>query len=92
MGVQLNIKSAEARKLAEEIARLKGKSITESVTEALRREATILWHARSTEEERAVEKENGFYDLINGTRSLWKGHMLSLNHGDLLYDEWGLPR
>ncbi len=92
MGTQLNIKSAEARALAEQLAELKGESITGAVIAALHREVSIMLHARSTAEERAHEKERGFYDLVCGSRSLWKGAALSIDHGDLLYDEYGLSR
>ncbi|WP_419809991.1 type II toxin-antitoxin system VapB family antitoxin [Sphingomonas sp.] len=91
MASQLNIKSDTARSLAEEAARLHGVSITEAVTLALRREVGVLRDARSTAEH-ATERENGFHDLIAGSRDLWKGAMLSLDHADLLYDECGLPR
>ena len=92
MAFQLNIKSEEARRLASELARLSGSSMTEVIIDSLRDRLCRVRYARTSDEERAREKENGFYDLVVGSRELWKGAMLSIDHGDLLYDEDGLPR
>jgi antitoxin VapB len=92
MTTQLNIKSAEARRLAHELSQLTGRSMTEVIVASLRDRLSRVRYARTSEEERAREKESGFYDLIAGSRGLWKDHMLSIDHADLLYDEDGLPR
>lgn len=92
MGVQLNIKNEEARALAERLSALTGRTITQVVTDSLRDRLSRVTYALTSEEERAREREDGFYDLIQGSRSLWKGAMLSIDHGELLYDEYGLPR
>lgn len=92
MPAQLNIKSEEAHRLASELARLSGASMTEVIVDSLRDRLGRVRYARTSDEERAREKEHGFYDLVVGSRELWKGSMLSLDHGDLLYDEDGLPR
>lgn len=92
MGVQLNIKNPEARSLAKQISDATGETITEAVTGALRlRLAALEREGRPTDIERR-EKSAQFYRLIAGSRGRWNGTMLSLDHGDLLYDEDGLPR
>lgn len=92
MGVQLNIKSAEARELAEKVAKLSGETITEAVTTALRKRLREMELGLAVSDDKVREREAEFYYLIDGSRSEWKGAMLSIDHGDLLYDEYGLPR
>lgn len=92
MGVQLNIKSEEARQLAERLAEATGESITQAVTEALRRRLRQVQHDQATTDDAVRRREADFYHLISGSRERWKGAMLSIDHGDLLYDEHGLPR
>ncbi|UIJ44454.1 type II toxin-antitoxin system VapB family antitoxin [Sphingomonas cannabina] len=92
MGVQLNIKSAEARALAEELAEATGESITEAITAALRLRLRQIALEKAKEPNAMREREMAFYRLIRGSRMRWKGAMLSVDHGDLLYDEHGLPR
>ena len=83
MGVQLNIKSAEARELAEEIAETTGVSLTTAVVEALReRQRQISYDKRYAE----------VMAIIKGSRALWKPEFLEANLDDWLYDEDGLPR
>lgn len=92
MASQLNIKSEEARLLAQELAKLTTTSVTQAVIDALRHRLAIIRYARTTKEERERELEDGFFNLIVGSRDHWKGFALSVDHGDLLYDEYGLPR
>lgn len=92
MGVQLNIKSAEARELAEKVARATGESITEAVTKALRKRLREVQLELATSEDQVRGREADFYGLVTGSRARWRGAMLSIDHGDLLYDEYGLPR
>lgn len=82
MGTQLNIKNAEAVQLAAELARAEGISRTELVLEALR-----AWkHKR--ESENIYEKALA---ICRDTAPRLPDTQLSLAHGDLLYDEYGLP-
>jgi antitoxin VapB len=83
----LNLKSAKAHRLAAELARLTGESMTKAVTEAIRERLereTRRRHASTLAEEL----------LAIGRRCA--PHMsrpaYSLDHGDLLYDERGLPK
>jgi antitoxin VapB len=85
--VGLNIKNPEAHRLAGELARLTGESLTEAVTEALRER---LKRERSRRQTHALSAEL----LAIGQRCA--AHMRqpahSSDHGDLLYDELGLPK
>lgn len=82
MGVQLNIKNAEAVELAAELAAAEGTSRTEIVLEALR----ALKRQRDSESIYAKALE-----ICRDTAPRLPGTQLSLAHGDLLYDEHGLP-
>ncbi len=79
----LNIKNDEAYELASEIAKLTGKSLTLVVTEALRSSKRMMTRAEVTSKWDAIEEDN---------KNRWKEPFLSTRHGDLLYDEKGLPK
>jgi antitoxin VapB len=92
MATQLNIKSEEARALAQDLARLTGKSMTEVIVESLRdRLAEVRRSERATIAQDEA-REAGFGRLIHGSRGLWQPAMLSGDPTDLLYDTDGLPR
>jgi antitoxin VapB len=84
--VALNIKNEEAARLAKELAERKGESMTTVVIEALRAELKRMGVASS---------RPGLAErlLSIGTNSpdIWDEPNLSTRHGDLLYDEYGLP-
>ena len=82
MGVQMNIKNAEAVELAAELARAEGMSQTELVLEALR-----AWK-RQRESESVYKKA---LEICRDAAPRLPDTQLSLAHGDLLYDENGLP-
>lgn len=92
MGVQLNIKSAEARELAERIAQKTGETITEAITRALRMRLRELQIEQGSRDEITRQRQAEFYRIIGGSRMRWKDAMLSIDHADILYDEYGLPR
>ena len=82
MGVQLNIKNTEVVELVAELAKAAGISRTEIVLEALR----ALKRERDSESiyARALE-------ICRDTAPRLPDTQLSLAHGDLLYDDYGLP-
>lgn len=82
MGVQLNIKGAKARQLAERIAEATGESITDAVTNALDQRLRGLEKG---------QRQLELSQLLKGSRALWKPGLLDVEHGDMLYDESGLP-
>ena len=89
MGVQLNIKDAETVRLARELADATGQPVTKAIKAAIEREL------RENERIRAQRVEAAMA-IVRGGRALLKPEFrdqeLSLTHGDLLYDEDGLPK
>jgi hypothetical protein len=82
MGVQMNIKSAEARALAEKIAKAKGVSLTEAIVESLR------------DSERALAKEDKkawMAEFLAESRRLYRDEDRNIDHTAFLYDENGMP-
>ena len=85
--MSLNIKNDETCRLARELAQLTGESMTGAITVALRERLERETHARSVEARlkamRAIAKRCA-KDLKPGPSAA--------EHGDLLYDERGLPK
>ena len=84
--MSLNIKNNSAHKLARQLARLTGESMTEAVTEALRERL-----------DRVQEKQSGalsarLLEIGRDCAPRLKEPFRSAEHGDLLYDERGLPK
>ena len=77
----------EIPRLAQELANLTGETVDEAVTVALRERLERVRHERSVEERlraiRAISKRT--------VRMLRDGPS-AVEHGDLLYDERGLPK
>jgi antitoxin VapB len=86
--MSLNIKNPEAHTLAERVARLTGETLTEAVTTALRERLARIEQARGFDE----DLYRRLKALVAGSRDLWREPYLSAEHGDLLYDELGLPK
>jgi antitoxin VapB len=86
--MSLNIKNAEAHVLATRLAKKTGETLTDAVTIALRERLERL--ERTTEfDEQRYEALKG---LVKNSRRLWRDSLLAVDHGDLLYDERGLPK
>ncbi len=83
----LNIKSAEAHKLAQELAELTGESMTAAVTEAVR-ERLVRVRRENGRDSRVEELLEIGRDCASRLKEPYK----SIDHGDLLYDELGLPK
>jgi antitoxin VapB len=85
--MSLNIKDPEAHRLAGELARLTGETMTRAVTEAVRE--------RLERERRRRGAQTLAADLLAIGRRC-AHHMpqpaSSSDHGDLLYDDRGLPK
>ncbi len=85
--MSLNIKNEEADRLARELAGLTGESVTAAVTHSLR---------ERLERERRRQRRNGLSerllaigaDCASRLKEPWR----SIDHGELLYDEMGLPK
>jgi antitoxin VapB len=84
--VALNIKNREAHLIAEELSKLTGESMTTEVTVALRERL-----------DRVRQKQGlGLADRLlaigRDCAARLKEPFRSADHGDILYDEGGLPR
>ena len=83
--MSLNIKDPEAHRLAQELARETGESMTSAVIEAIRERLEAVRRRRKR-------------DAIRGTLTAIGKRGAALNkgpyieHADLLYDEKGLPK
>ena len=77
--MSLNIKNEETQRLARELAQLTGETMTGAITVALRERLEREKHLRRM---RAISKRVA--------KSLRPGPS-AVEHGDFLYDEWGLP-
>lgn len=84
--MSLNIKNPEAHRLAQELARLTGESMTEAVTEAVRERLGRL------KGERGTDLADRLLEIGRDCAAHLKEPYLSVDHGDLLYDDLGLPR
>ncbi len=82
----LNLKNDEAHRLAKQIARLTGENMTEAVTQAMRERLERLRNGR----------EDRLSDRLLAIGRDCSVHMrepfLSVDHGEFLYGEDGLPR
>ena len=82
----LNIKSEEAHRLARELARLTGESMTAAVTEAVRERLDRV------RRERIPGLADRLLAIGKDCAARLKEPFRSADHGELLYDERGLPR
>ena len=84
--MSLNIKDDEAHRLARQLAALTGETMTAAVTEALRERLKRLGsepNGRLADRLLAIGKD---------CAKRLKEPFRSVDHGELLYDERGLPR
>lgn len=85
--MSLNIKKEETCRLAEELATLTGETKTEAITVALRE------RLGRTRRERSPDRRLGEIRAIAERCATLMGPGPSaVEHGDLLYDDRGLPR
>jgi antitoxin VapB len=81
--MSLNIKNEETHRMAQELAALTGESMTAAVTEAVRERLARVKSKGMAERIMKIAKESA---------PRWKEPFRSLDHGDFLYDEKGLPK
>jgi antitoxin VapB len=84
--MSLNIKDEKTHRLARELARLTGESMTAAVGAAVRER---LERVRSVRGGGMAER---LLKIGRECAALWKEPYRSIDHGDLLYDEKGLPK
>jgi antitoxin VapB len=82
----LNIKNPNTYKLVEELAGLTGENMTEAVTEAVRERLDRL------RRQRGAGLADRLLQIGKDCAPRLKEPFRSIDHGDLLYDEKGLPR
>jgi antitoxin VapB len=82
----LNIKNEGTHKLAQELAKLTGESMTAAVTEAVRER---LDRVRG---EHGVGLADHLLKIGEDCAAHLREPFRSVDHGELLYDEKGLPR
>jgi antitoxin VapB len=86
VAMSLNIKNKEAHKLAQQLAKLAGESMTEVVTEALRERLERL------RREQGLPLSSRLLEIGRDCAQHLKEPYRSMDHDRLLYDENGLPR
>ena len=84
--MNLNIKNEETYKLAAKLAELTNETMTKAVTIALRERLDRL----RQQKQKATVKE--MMDIGKRCATYIKKPISSLDHGDFLYDERGLPK
>lgn len=82
----LNIKNEETHRLAEELARLTGESMTAAVTQAVRE------RLERVRRERGQSLAVRLLAIGKDCAPRFKEPFRTGDHGELLYDEHGLPR
>ena len=81
----LNIKNEASVELARELAELTGESVTTAVTIAVRERLDRLAHERDDRVQRILRLGREIADRLPEADR-------NVDHGDLLYDEFGLPK
>lgn len=84
--MSLNIKNEEAHQWARELADLTGESMTGAVSEAIRER---LERVRRSSQKGLAER---LLEIGRECAAHMKEPYKSIDHGDLLYDENGLPK
>lgn len=84
--MSLNIKNEETHRLVKQLARLTGESMTAAVDHAVRERLERVRGEGQTGLQKRILK------ISKECAPLWKEPFRSIDHGDLLYDEKGLPK
>lgn len=82
----LNIKNQDTYDLAKRLAAITGESLTEAVTTSVRERLARLERPDPATRRRRIEA------IAERAAPLFKEPYLSKDHGDLLYDDAGLPQ
>jgi antitoxin VapB len=84
--MSLNIKDEQVHRMARQLARLTGESMTTAVRESIRER---LEHVRGNSKKRLAER---ILEIGNDCAAHLKEPYKSIDHGEMLYDEKGLPK
>jgi antitoxin VapB len=82
----MNIKNEETQRLAQELAKLTGESMTAAVGEAVRE------RLERVRRERSVSLADRLVAIGKDCAAHLREPFRTTDHGDLLYDQHGLPR
>ncbi len=85
----LNIKNAEAERLARAVAAATGETVTQAVSVAL---GERLDRLRDDNPTAAARRTARLVEISRDSGPRWVEPYRSGDHGDLLYDDRGLPR
>jgi antitoxin VapB len=84
--MSMNIKNKEAHQLAQQLAKLTGESLTAAVTESVRERLDRVQHTQGM----------GLADRLVAIGQDCAAHLKkpyrTVDHGDMLYDDRGLPK
>jgi antitoxin VapB len=83
--MSLNIKNEQTHRLVRQLAKLTGESMTAAVDKAVRERLERVRVTKKGLAERLLK-------IGRECAPLWKEPYRSMDHGDLLYDEKGLPK
>jgi len=84
--MSLNIKNEDTHRMARELAKATGENMSLAVSKAIRER---LERVRANSKQDMVER---IMKIAVECGPLWKEPYRSIDHGDLLYDEKGLPK
>jgi len=84
--MSLNIKNEKTHRLVRELARATGESMTAAVDKAVKER---LERVRGNKKGNLAER---LLQIGRECAPLWKEPYRSIDHGELLYDEKGLPK
>lgn len=84
--MSLNIKNEETHRLAKELATLTGESMSQAVTVAIKQRLDAV--RGSSSEQIAVK----LLEMGADCARRWKEPWASREHGEILYDDLGLPK
>jgi antitoxin VapB len=82
----MNIKNSETQRLVQDLAAITGESLTGAITEAVRERLNRIRH------ERGASLAGRLLAIGQDCAPRLKEPFRSTPHGDLLYDDRGLPR
>lgn len=87
--MSLNIKNVETERLARQLAAATGESLTGALTVAVRER---LDRVRHDDHCAAEQRATRIREIAKDAAGRWTEPFRSSTHGELLYDEAGLPR
>jgi antitoxin VapB len=84
--MSLNIKNKETHRLAHQLSKLTGENMTEAVTNAVRE------RLERVRQEKGARLSERLLEIGKDCAARLKKPFRTVAHGDLLYDEKGLPK